>query len=234
MRRTLLAAAFTGLALGLAASFAGMSTLAQGVWATGTLPVIIALLLWIVRVVLAGRMGVDAVALVSMSAALILGEGLAAAVVAVMYSGGKICCRGPIRRWKACRQFCGPPCRHRPRRIRGVRSGHPLSGCRHRARLAAISGRDVDRRPVPGIGPCAFQKRVVAVELDYCAQIVIDKRELIIAPHANGCALLFDLARAARHQRLACRGEIGIGLLGCHPYENEIDIPKPRVCPLDD
>jgi heavy metal translocating P-type ATPase len=35
-------------------------------------------------------MGVDAVALVSMSAALLLGEGLAAAVVAVMYSGGNV------------------------------------------------------------------------------------------------------------------------------------------------
>jgi len=37
---------------------------------------------------LAGRMGVDAIALVSMSAALVLGENLAGAVVAVMYAGG--------------------------------------------------------------------------------------------------------------------------------------------------
>jgi heavy metal translocating P-type ATPase len=90
IRRTLLAAAFAGLVLGLAASIGGMSNLANGIWTTGTLPVIIALLLRIVRDVLAGRMGVDAVALVSMSAALILGEGLAAAVVAVMYSGGSV------------------------------------------------------------------------------------------------------------------------------------------------
>jgi cation transport ATPase len=41
-----------------------------------------------VRDLLAGRLGVDAVAFVSMSAALILGEGLAGAAVAVMYAGG--------------------------------------------------------------------------------------------------------------------------------------------------
>jgi cation transport ATPase len=35
-------------------------------------------------------LGVDAVALVSMSAALVLGEGLAAAEVAIMYAGGNM------------------------------------------------------------------------------------------------------------------------------------------------
>jgi P-type E1-E2 ATPase len=43
-----------------------------------------------VRDLLAGRMGVDAVAFVSMSAALALGENLAGAVVAVMYAGGNV------------------------------------------------------------------------------------------------------------------------------------------------
>ena len=90
IRRALLAAALAGLSLGLMASFAGINTVAYGIWASGTLPVIIALVLAIVRDVLAGRMGVDAVALVSMSAALLLGEGLAAAVVAVMYCGGNV------------------------------------------------------------------------------------------------------------------------------------------------
>ena len=39
---------------------------------------------------LAGRLGVDAVAFVSMSGALLLGENLAGVVVAVMYAGGNI------------------------------------------------------------------------------------------------------------------------------------------------
>ncbi|MGE0053982.1 MAG: heavy metal translocating P-type ATPase [Hyphomicrobium sp.] len=43
-----------------------------------------------VRDLLAGRMGVDAVAFVSMTAALVLGENLAAVVVAVMYAGGNL------------------------------------------------------------------------------------------------------------------------------------------------
>jgi heavy metal translocating P-type ATPase len=43
-----------------------------------------------VRDLLAGRLGVDAVALVSMSAALILGEPLAGVVVAIMYAGGNL------------------------------------------------------------------------------------------------------------------------------------------------
>src|ERR1019366_3486173 len=44
----------------------------------------------IVRDFLAGRLGVDAIALVSMSAALALGRPLAGAVVALMYSGGNV------------------------------------------------------------------------------------------------------------------------------------------------
>jgi hypothetical protein len=39
---------------------------------------------------MAGRLGVDAIALVSMSAALVLRQPLAGAVVALMYSGGNV------------------------------------------------------------------------------------------------------------------------------------------------
>jgi len=42
------------------------------------------------RDLLAGRIGVDAMALVSMTAALLLGETLAGVVVAVMYPGGNV------------------------------------------------------------------------------------------------------------------------------------------------
>src|SRR6202007_873966 len=44
----------------------------------------------IVRDLVAGRFGVDAIALVSMSAAIALGQPLAGAVVALMYSGGNV------------------------------------------------------------------------------------------------------------------------------------------------
>jgi heavy metal translocating P-type ATPase len=90
IRRTLIAVSFTGLAAGLLAWLAGRPTLAFGIWAAGTLPVVAALLVSMIRDLMAGRMGVDAVAFVSMSAALLLGEGLAAAVVAVMYAGGNV------------------------------------------------------------------------------------------------------------------------------------------------
>ncbi|HEX6023222.1 MAG TPA: hypothetical protein VFZ00_14595, partial [Solirubrobacter sp.] len=90
VRRGLIAAALAGLALGLAASIAGRSAAAQWLWAGGTLPVVIALLVSMVRDFLAGRVGVDAVAFVSMVTALALGQGLAGAVVAVMYAGGNV------------------------------------------------------------------------------------------------------------------------------------------------
>ena len=51
-----------------------------------TVPVIAALGVSITRDLAAGRMGVDAVALISMTAALILNANLAAVVVAVMYA----------------------------------------------------------------------------------------------------------------------------------------------------
>ncbi len=90
IRQSLLGIALTGVALGLASFLAGKPTLAFAMWVVGTVPVVVALLVSMVRDLLAGRMGVDAVALVSMSAALALGEGLAAAVVAVMYAGGNM------------------------------------------------------------------------------------------------------------------------------------------------
>ncbi len=67
---------------------AGDPTLADRLWAAGAIPVIVGLVASIVRDLLAGRLGVDAVALLSMTGALALGEFLAAIVVAVMYAGG--------------------------------------------------------------------------------------------------------------------------------------------------
>jgi heavy metal translocating P-type ATPase len=90
LRWSLVAVAVLGLAAGLLAHLLDQSRLAHLAWTLATLPVILALAGSIVRDFLAGRMGVDAVALLSMTAALLLGEPLAGAVVALMYSGGNV------------------------------------------------------------------------------------------------------------------------------------------------
>ncbi|QHO75770.1 heavy metal translocating P-type ATPase [Bradyrhizobium sp. CCBAU 051011] len=90
LRWTLVTIAVAGLTAGLAAHAVGRPGLADLAWTLGTAPVIIGLAISIVRDFLAGRLGVDAIALLSMSAALVLGQPLAAAVVALMYSGGNV------------------------------------------------------------------------------------------------------------------------------------------------
>ncbi|KIZ41107.1 MULTISPECIES: heavy metal translocating P-type ATPase [Rhodopseudomonas] len=91
MRRSLIVIALCGLAAGLGARYAfGRDDWASLIWLIGTVPVVIALAVAILRDVLAGRFGVDAVALLSMSAALGFGENLAASVVAVMVAGGNV------------------------------------------------------------------------------------------------------------------------------------------------
>jgi heavy metal translocating P-type ATPase len=90
LRRALIVVALAGLAGGGFAWLEGKRALANALWAAGTGPVVIGLLVSMVRDLLAGRLGVDAVAFVSMSAALLLQENLAAAVVAVMYAGGNL------------------------------------------------------------------------------------------------------------------------------------------------
>lgn len=88
LKTLLLVIAVAGLLAGLAARAAGRPDLAQGVWFATVLPVLAALVLEILRSLARGEVGLDIVAALSMSAALIFGETLAAAVVAVMYSGG--------------------------------------------------------------------------------------------------------------------------------------------------
>ena len=89
-RRALVVLAVAGLVVGLIAWILGRSDLANWCWAGGTAPVVIGLLVSMTRDLLAGRLGVDAVAFVSMSGALLLGQNLAGVVVAVMYAGGNI------------------------------------------------------------------------------------------------------------------------------------------------
>ncbi len=90
LRWALVAIAVTGLAAGIAAYTAHRSDLADVFWTLATAPVVAGLTVSILKDVLAGRFGVDAIALVSMSAALALGQPLAGAVVALMYSGGNV------------------------------------------------------------------------------------------------------------------------------------------------
>ena len=88
LHHVLLALAAVGLLSGSAAYLAGLPTEAGWIWSAATAPVIAALALSILRDFWIGRIGVDAIALVSMSAALALGEPLAGVVVAIMYTGG--------------------------------------------------------------------------------------------------------------------------------------------------
>jgi cation transport ATPase len=90
LRWALVAIAIAGLSAGILAALAGRSDLADLCWTLATAPVIAGLAVSIVRDFLSGRFGVDAIALVSMSAAIGLGQPLAGAVVALMYSGGNV------------------------------------------------------------------------------------------------------------------------------------------------
>lgn len=91
LRLALLSVALVALAVGLAAwRFDYAEIQPNLVWTLGTLPVVLVLSTSIIRDFLIGRIGVDAIALVSMGAALWLGEALAAIVVAIMYAGGTV------------------------------------------------------------------------------------------------------------------------------------------------
>jgi len=90
LRWILVAIAATGLIAGILARAVGRLDLADLGWTLGTAIVIAELAVSIIRHLLNGRFGVDAIALLSMSSALALGQPLAGAVVALMYSGGNV------------------------------------------------------------------------------------------------------------------------------------------------
>lgn len=87
-KTAILLLALAGLVLGLVLWFAGLAEMADLVWIAGVLPALVALVVEILRSIGRGEVGLDIVAALSMTAALVFGETLAAAVVAVMYSGG--------------------------------------------------------------------------------------------------------------------------------------------------
>ena len=88
--RLLVGLAVLGLAAGIIAQPSGASGTAAVIWSVATAPVLLALLLQIVRSLRKGDVGLDIVAALSMSAALLFGEPLAANVVALMYAGGQL------------------------------------------------------------------------------------------------------------------------------------------------
>lgn len=88
LKTALLAIAALGLTVGLALWAGGQADLATLAWSAGVIPVLAALVAEIIRSLARQEVGLDIVAALSMSAALVFGETLAAAVVALMYSGG--------------------------------------------------------------------------------------------------------------------------------------------------
>ncbi len=85
-----LALTLAGLAAGTAATLAGHPQTAHLLWGLTTGGALVPLLWGVVRELRRGHLGVDVIALLSMAGALLLGEHLAGAVVALMLSGGQV------------------------------------------------------------------------------------------------------------------------------------------------
>jgi heavy metal translocating P-type ATPase len=86
--RLLVAGALVALVAGGALSLADRATWAEAAWAAGGVIVLASVIPPVFLSLARRRIGVDAIALVAMAAALILGEYLAGAVVALMLAGG--------------------------------------------------------------------------------------------------------------------------------------------------
>ncbi len=89
VRPVLAGLAAAGLAAGFATRATGLGAWSDAIWAAATLPVLLSLLLEIVTSLRRGELGLDIVAALSMTAALVVGQELAAAIVALMYAGGQ-------------------------------------------------------------------------------------------------------------------------------------------------
>ena len=89
VRSVLVALPALGLLSGFAVPLFDLPAWQEWVWAAFTVPVLVALLYEILSSLRRGEVGLDIVAALSMTAALAVGENLAAVVVALMYSGGQ-------------------------------------------------------------------------------------------------------------------------------------------------
>jgi heavy metal translocating P-type ATPase len=88
-RRFMAGLVAVGLIAGFAARFFGYGGSSSPIWIAVTLPVLAVLVVEIVTSLRRGDVGLDIVAALSMSAALAVGEALAAAIVALMVAGGQ-------------------------------------------------------------------------------------------------------------------------------------------------
>jgi heavy metal translocating P-type ATPase len=89
LRALLVCLAAAGLGAGFVARLAGYGKWSGVIWAVVTVPVLLRLLAEMVAGLRRGDVGLDIVAALSMTAALVFGEELAAAIVALMYAGGQ-------------------------------------------------------------------------------------------------------------------------------------------------
>lgn len=88
-RAATLTLAAAGLIIGLALQFAGLAVWSSWVWVLSTVPVLLTLVIEIAVSLRRGDVGLDIVAALSMLAALIFAQYLAAVIVALMYAGGE-------------------------------------------------------------------------------------------------------------------------------------------------
>jgi heavy metal translocating P-type ATPase len=86
----LVAIALAGLGAGFALELLTSTHLGSWAWTLASLPVLAALLVQIARAIPRGEIGLDVLAAISMATAIVLGEPLAANVVALMYAGGQL------------------------------------------------------------------------------------------------------------------------------------------------
>jgi heavy metal translocating P-type ATPase len=89
LKRLVLAVTVAGICAGAAAWFAGLPEVAHVAWAAATAVALVPLTFSVVRALLAGRAGVDIIALLAMAGALALHQYLAGAVIALMLAGGQ-------------------------------------------------------------------------------------------------------------------------------------------------
>ncbi len=87
-RRTTLMLPLAGLLSGIAAWLVGTTEIATIIWSISAVPQAVLVAVDFARTLRRGQLGVDLIALLAIAAAVALGEGLTAAIIAVMVAGG--------------------------------------------------------------------------------------------------------------------------------------------------
>ena len=88
-RYLLLAVCLAGLVAGMSAQLAGAPGAARLIWSAAALPAAAQVAIGLLRALIGGRLGVDAVALAAILGAILLGEAATAAVIGLMVAGGE-------------------------------------------------------------------------------------------------------------------------------------------------